>query len=67
MVVFEITLQILLEDLSDFTRFYSMNTFMGKGVISDNSPTHMGTIGIKESDYALHALKYGRCCNCYRI
>ena len=41
----------------DFTKFYSMNTFMAKGVISDNSPTHMGTIGIKESDYALHALK----------
>ena len=41
----------------DLTKFYSMNTFMAKGVISDNSPTHMGTIGIKESDYALHALK----------
>ncbi len=41
---------------ADLTGFYSMNTFMGKGVISDNSPTHMGTIGIKESDYALHAL-----------
>ncbi len=39
------------------TGIYSMNTFMGKGVISDLSPTHMGTIGIKESDYALHALK----------
>ncbi|MBA2266939.1 MAG: acetolactate synthase large subunit [Nitrosopumilus sp.] len=42
---------------AELTGIYSMNTFMGKGVISDVSPTHMGTIGIKESDYALHALK----------
>jgi acetolactate synthase I/II/III large subunit len=42
---------------ADLTEIYSMNTFMGKGVISDLSPNHMGTVGIKESDYALHALK----------
>ena len=47
----------IIRRFSDLTGIYSMNTFMGKGVISDNSPTHMGTIGIKESDYALHALK----------
>ena len=47
----------IIRRFANLTGFYSMNTFMGKGVISDNSPTHMGTIGIKESDYALHALK----------
>ncbi len=47
----------IIRSFTELTGFYSMNTFMGKGVISDNSPTHMGTIGIKESDYALHALK----------
>ena len=47
----------IIRGFSDLTGIYSMNTFMGKGVISDNSPTHMGTIGIKESDYALNALK----------
>ncbi len=47
----------IIRRFADLTGFYSMNTFMGKGVISDNSATHMGTIGIKESDYALHALK----------
>ena len=35
----------------------SMNTFMGKGVISDNSEKHLRTIGIKEADYALKAMK----------
>jgi len=30
---------------------------MGKGVISDDTSTHLGTIGIKESDYALRALR----------
>ena len=47
----------LIRRFTNLTGIYSMNTFMGKGVISDSSPTHMGTIGIKESDYALHALK----------
>lgn len=44
-------------NLLDVTGIYSVNTFMGKGVISDNSVTHLGTIGIKESDYALRALR----------
>ena len=48
---------IVIRRFAESTGIYSMNTFMGKGVISDVSPTHMGTIGIKESDYALHALK----------
>ena len=56
----------IIRRFANLTGFYSMNTFMGKGVISDNSPTHMGTIGIKESDYALHA-EISRCCNFYRI
>ena len=41
----------------DTTGIYSVNTFMGKGVISDRTSTHLGTIGIKESDYALRALR----------
>jgi acetolactate synthase-1/2/3 large subunit len=41
----------------DTTGIYSVNTFMGKGVISDKTSTHLGTIGIKESDYALRALR----------
>jgi acetolactate synthase I/II/III large subunit len=41
----------------DSTGIYSINTFMGKGVISDDTSTHLGTIGIKESDYALRALR----------
>ena len=47
----------VIRGLAELTGIYSMNTFMGKGVISDASPAHLGTIGIKESDYALHALK----------
>ncbi|TVP41270.1 acetolactate synthase large subunit [Candidatus Nitrosocosmicus arcticus] len=47
----------IIRRFAELTGIYSMNTFMGKGVISDVSPTHMGTIGIKESDYALNALK----------
>ncbi|HKO65724.1 MAG TPA: acetolactate synthase large subunit [Candidatus Nitrosocosmicus sp.] len=47
----------LIRRFTNLTGIYSMNTFMGKGVISDSSPTHMGSIGIKESDYALQALK----------
>jgi len=39
------------------TGIYSVNTFMGKGVVSDKCSTHLGTIGIKESDFALRALK----------
>jgi acetolactate synthase-1/2/3 large subunit len=39
------------------TGICSINTFMAKGVISDNSEKHLQTIGIKEADYALTALK----------
>ena len=39
------------------TGIYSINTFMAKGVISDKSESHLQTIGIKEADYALTALK----------
>jgi acetolactate synthase-1/2/3 large subunit len=39
------------------TGIYSINTFMAKGVISDKSERHLQTIGIKEADYALTALK----------
>ncbi len=34
----------------------SLNTFMAKGVISDDSCDHLRTIGIKESDHALLAM-----------
>ncbi len=44
-------------NLIQTTGIYSVNTFMGKGVVSDESPSHLGTIGIKESDFALHALR----------
>jgi acetolactate synthase-1/2/3 large subunit len=39
------------------TGICSINTFMAKGVISDKSERHLQTIGIKEADYALRALK----------
>lgn len=39
------------------TGICSINTFMAKGVISDKSERHLQTIGIKEADYALNALK----------
>ena len=39
------------------TGICSINTFMAKGVISDKSERHLQTIGIKEADYALTALK----------
>jgi acetolactate synthase-1/2/3 large subunit len=34
-----------------------MNTFMAKGVISDHTESHLQTIGIKEADHALLAMK----------
>ena len=46
-----------IREFLDATGIYSVNTFMGKGVVSDKTPTHLGTIGIKESDFALRALK----------
>ena len=39
------------------TGIFSMNTFMAKGVISDKSERHLQTIGIKEADHALIALR----------
>jgi len=39
------------------TGICSVNTFMAKGVISDKSNRHLQTIGIKEADYALVAIK----------
>jgi len=39
------------------TGICSMNTFMAKGVISDRSDRHLQTIGIKQSDHALIAMK----------
>ncbi|MFB5622060.1 MAG: thiamine pyrophosphate-binding protein, partial [Candidatus Nitrosomaritimum yanchengensis] len=38
------------------TKIYSINTFMGKGVISDDCETHLQTIGIKDADHALKAI-----------
>lgn len=42
---------------SDSTGICSMNTFMEKGVISDKSEQHLQTIGIREADHALIAMK----------
>ena len=39
------------------TGICSVNTFMAKGVVPDSSQRHLQTIGIKEADYALTALK----------
>lgn len=39
------------------TGICSMNTFMAKGVISDNLERHLHTIGIREADHALIAMK----------
>jgi len=41
---------------TEMTGICSMNTFMGKGVISDKSERHLQTIGIQEADYALIAM-----------
>jgi acetolactate synthase-1/2/3 large subunit len=40
----------------DKTKIFSINTFMGKGVISDNCDTHLQTLGIKSADHALQAV-----------
>lgn len=42
---------------AELTGICSMNTFMAKGVISDKSERHLQTIGIKEADHALLAMK----------
>lgn len=41
----------------ELTGMCSLNTFMGKGVVSDKSERHLQTIGIKEADHALLAVK----------
>jgi acetolactate synthase-1/2/3 large subunit len=46
-----------LRDFVERTGVYSLNTFMAKGVISDKSERHLQTIGIKEADHALIAMK----------
>lgn len=38
------------------TKICSLNTFMGKGVVSDDCETHLLTIGIKDADHALQAI-----------
>ena len=38
------------------TKIFSINTFMGKGVIPDDCETHLQTIGIKAADHALQAV-----------
>ena len=38
------------------TKIYSINTFMGKGIIPDTCETHLQTIGIKDADHALKAV-----------
>ena len=38
------------------TKICSLNTFMGKGVVSDDCETHLLTIGIKDADHALRAV-----------
>jgi len=39
------------------TGIFSVNTFMAKGVISDTFASHLQTIGIKEADHVLIAVK----------
>src|ERR671914_1758625 len=46
-----------LRDFVERTGIYSLNTFMAKGVISDKSERHLQTIGIKEADHALIAMR----------
>jgi acetolactate synthase-1/2/3 large subunit len=48
---------IALRKFVERTGICSVNTFMAKGVISDKSERHLQTIGIKEADYALTAIK----------
>jgi acetolactate synthase-1/2/3 large subunit len=48
---------IILRKFVERTGICSVNTFMAKGVISDRSERHLQTIGIKEADYALTAIK----------
>ena len=38
------------------TKIFSINTFMGKGIVPDDYETHLQTIGIKDADHALQAV-----------
>ncbi|CAD6523571.1 Thiamine pyrophosphate-requiring enzyme [metagenome] len=46
-----------IRQFAEKTGICSMNTFMAKGVISDKSERHLQTIGIKQADHALIAMK----------
>ncbi|MBS3921952.1 MAG: acetolactate synthase large subunit [Nitrosarchaeum sp.] len=46
-----------IRQFTEKTGICSMNTFMAKGVISDKSERHLQTIGIKQADHALIAMK----------
>jgi acetolactate synthase I/II/III large subunit len=48
---------LLLRKFVERTGICSLNTFMAKGIISDRSERHLQTIGIKEADHALTAMK----------
>jgi acetolactate synthase-1/2/3 large subunit len=47
----------ILRKFVERTGICSVNTFMAKGVISDKSERHLQTIGIREADYALIAIR----------
>lgn len=47
-----------IRQFAEKTGICSMNTFMAKGVISDRSERHLQTIGIKQADHALLAMKH---------
>jgi acetolactate synthase I/II/III large subunit len=48
---------IHIRQFAEKTGICSMNTFMAKGVISDRSERHLQTIGIKQADHVLTAMK----------
>jgi acetolactate synthase I/II/III large subunit len=48
---------LLLRKFVERTGICSLNTFMAKGIISDRSERHLQTIGIKQADHALTAMK----------
>jgi acetolactate synthase-1/2/3 large subunit len=48
---------LFLRKFVERTEICSMNTFMAKAIISDKSERHLQTIGIKEADHTLIAMK----------
>ena len=44
-------------DFVEKSGIFSVNTFMGKGIVSDNYERHLQTIGIRDADYAQNAIK----------